>query len=89
MILNLKLLCFLDPPDIKNRLTKINSEFSHINEKFRAFLEYFEKTWISGVFDIRDWNYSLAIVEKDDDIEISKTLHFTNNSVEGANSLIK
>ena len=35
-----------------------------------------------------DWNYSLAIIESGDDIGISQTLHFTNNAVEGANSLI-
>lgn len=88
MILNLKLLCFLDPSEIKPHFSKINSEFHDINDKFASFLEYFDKTWISGIFDLKDWNYSLAIVENGIDIGLSQTLHFTNNAVEGANSLI-
>ena len=84
MILNLKLLCFLDPQDIKQRFSKINSEFYDINDKFASFLDYFEKTWLSGIFDIKDWNNSLAIIESGDDIGIIQTLHLTNYAVEGA-----
>jgi hypothetical protein len=51
-------------------------------------LNTFDKIWISEIFDLKDWNYSLAIVEDGIDIGISQTLYFPNKAVEVANSLI-
>ncbi len=89
MILNLKILSFLEPKYIIEQFKKIKKEFLEKEDKLEPFLEYFEKTWISGgVFDMKDWNYSLAILEGEEEIKVSQKLHFTNNAVEGANSLI-
>ena len=90
MIINLKLLSFFETSEVKEYFKRIKENFNDIDEKFEIFLDYFENTWLSGgVFDIQQWNYSSAVLEEEEgDIKINDRLHFTNNSVEGLNSII-
>lgn len=90
MILNLKMLCFLQPFDIKDVYKNISENFSKIDDLFKVFLDYFQKTWLTGgVFEISQWNYHTAVSDDEEGhMKISDRLHFTNNAVESANNLI-
>ena len=89
MLLNLKLLSFLDPGQITDFYSKIKKEFEDFDERINSFLEYFEKTWIKhSMFGVKYWNYSKSFTDEGGEINITKKMHFTNNAVESCNNII-
>ena len=65
-------------------------KYSNIDEKYSNFLDYIRNTWLSGgIFEISEWNYHSAIYDDEEECHlISEKLHFTNNALEAANSVI-
>lgn len=89
LILNLKLMCFLEPAEMNDFFQKIKKEFKESDELITSYLDYFEKTWMnSSVYGIKYWNYSRALIEDGGEINVCKKMNFTNNAVESCNNII-
>ena len=56
IIINMKILCFVDSTKIEELFIKIKNKYSHINKNF---FDYFEKNYlIKKPFNDKNWNYS-------------------------------
>ena len=88
MIMNLQLMSFMDIEYKVDHYERVRTEFVGIDQKFEEFLNYFELTWMKGhYFKMTDWNYFRAIKDEDE-IELSKSFHITNNAVESCNAIL-
>ena len=79
---SLKGLAFRPPASVYRRFENIKSRFLQHHQGLKGFLEYFESTWIDGMFKIKDWNYY-------DKIQQFEDLAVTNNGLESFHQIIK
>ena len=82
LIFSLKALAFRPPSKVFKRFEILKTKYSTKNNSFIRFFEYFEHTWMDGVFKIKDWNY----FEK---INKFEELAITNNGLESFHQMIK
>ena len=89
MILNLQLMSFMHLSEKLNHYKRVKQEFYEKDELFAKFLDYFDLTWIKGnYFNLKDWDYSLAIAGNKDDLDFTRSFHITNNAVESCNAIL-
>jgi hypothetical protein len=82
LIFSLKALAFRPPDKIFRRFEQLKIKYAQKNSSFMKFFEYFEHTWMDGIFKIKDWNYY-------DKIEKFEELAITNNGLESFHQMIK
>jgi hypothetical protein len=82
MIFMLKGLAFRKKESVFRRFEMIKQKFNGRGRGFQIFLEYFEETWMDGVFEIKDWSYYDKINDFED-------LAITNNGLESFHQMIK
>ncbi len=63
MILNLKILPFIELENVEERFEMIYEDFEKEGNNFREFLDYFEGNWIKSSICEKDiWNYSRGVI---------------------------
>ena len=63
MILNIKILPFIDLSEIDDRFLNIYNSFEGEGDKFKVFLDYFHKNFIkSAKYSKTMWNYQRGVV---------------------------
>ena len=82
LLFKLKKLAFIPKEKVIQSFMKIKDEYRHRHSYFIRFLEYFESTWIDGLYKISDWNYFDKLSEFED-------LALTNNGLESFHQWIK
>ena len=81
ILINIKILCFVDNTKIDELFEKIKDKYYHINKNF---FDYFIKTFLkNSPFNDRNWNYS-NFYKKIDNKDL---FFFTNNVAESMNRM--
>jgi hypothetical protein len=90
LILNLKLLTFIDLKEILERFANIRKEFEELSDDIKEYLNYFETTLLNQYTpEHRNYKSNITIVKKHKRFIISEETQFTNNLVESLNSFLK
>ena len=82
LIFSLKALAFKPPSKVYLCFERLKSKYKNYSQGFANFLEYFEYTWMNGMFQIKDWNYHDKINQFED-------LAVTNNGLESFHQMIR
>ena len=82
LIFSIKGLAFRRPETVYKKFEQIKNAYIKKSTVFTQFLEYFESTWMDGIFQIKDWNYFDKLSEFED-------LALTNNGLESFHQMIK
>lgn len=82
LIFSLKGLAFQRPETVFRNFVQIKTAYIKKSIVFTRFLEYFESTWMDGMFQVKDWNYFDKLSEFED-------LALTNNGLESFHQMIK
>ena len=82
LIFSLKSLAFRPPTKVYRRFEQLKNVYICKGTCYKNYLEYFEHTWMDGIFQIKDWNYYDKIAEFED-------LAMTNNGLESFHQMIR
>ncbi|CAI2384381.1 unnamed protein product [Moneuplotes crassus] len=82
LMFSLKGLAFRRSASVYRRFEWLKENCIKKCSNFKAFFEYFEHTWMDGIFKIQDWNYH-------DKIQHFEDLAVTNNGLESFHQMIK
>ena len=82
LLFKLKKLAFIPKEKVFKNFARIKDEWKWRSICFIKFLEYFESTWLDGMYKITDWNYYDKLSEFED-------LALTNNGLESFHQCIK
>jgi hypothetical protein len=82
LIFSLKALAFRPSNKVYRRFENLKKIYEIKGQSYKNYLEYFEHTWMDGIYKIKDWNYHDKLAEFED-------LAMTNNGLESFHQMIR